>query len=148
MSQTHAPVQLYDLFKSCMIIFLLQAAIVLLTTTIGVVDVTLRFLILLLNVVVSGLLGWQLYKRTYHMVFTYDNTGFTLRKGKKEENSQKWSEFFKVSLVRNESGGFSVRLYHNSEFFDLPASKLKLNAFDFRVDVTKLVAAGKNRRHA
>src|SRR3972149_8916003 len=116
-----------------MIIFLLQAVVVLFTPII--LEPTLRFLILVLNVLISVFLGWRLYKRMYHMVFTCDKNGFTLKKGNGKETSYRWKEFSKVSLVRTEQGDFSIRLYKNSDFFDLPTSKLKLNPFDFRLEV-------------
>lgn len=144
MSQTYAPLQLYNLLKSCMIIFLIQAVVVLFAPFI--LDPSVRLLILLLNLIISVLLGWHLYKRIYHMVFTYDDKGFTLKKGGKEETGHGWNEFSNVSLIRNEEGNCSVRLYHNAEFFDLPASKLKLNPFDFRFEAMRLVTQSKNRK--
>jgi hypothetical protein len=143
MSETHAPLQLYNLFKSFMVIFLIQAAIVLFAPII--VEPVLRFLILVFNVLISAFLGWRLYKRFYHMVFTYDKGGFTLKKGNREEVSFRWNKFSKVSLVRTDEGGFSVRLYDDSDFFDLPASKLKLNPFDFRLEVMRLVSVGRGK---
>ena len=144
MSQTFAPLQLYNLFKSCMIIFLLQAVVVLFTPII--LEPTLRFLILVLNVLISVFLGWRLYKRMYHMVFTCDKNGFTLKKGNGKEASYRWKEFSKVSLVRTEQGDFSIRLYKNSDFFDLPTSKLKLNPFDFRLEVMRSVSGSTDKR--
>jgi len=144
-SQTYAPLQLYNLLKSCMIVFVVQAlAYIFLFPTIT--DLSLRLLILILNVLISGLLGWPLYRRRYHMILTYDNTSFTLKKGVKEEISHKWKEFSRLSLFRTEEGYFSVRLYKDSEFFDLPASKLKLNPFKFRSEVTQLVFPSKDKR--
>jgi len=147
-SQVHSPIQYYSLFKAFMIIFVIQAIVFLLAPFIPVLfDTELRFLLLFINVVVSAMLGWPLYKRIYHMYFTYDNKGFALKKGKKKENSYKWNEFSKVSLIRTEYGDFSVRLYRNEEdFFDIPASKLKLNPSDFRFEAMQLVSAGKNEK--
>jgi hypothetical protein len=144
MSPTYAPTQVYNLFKSAMIIFVLQAVVVLIAPFFP--ELIVRFSILVLNVVVSIILGWRLYKALYHMVFTYDNEGFTLKKGRKEVNSYKWNDFSKVSLFRTESGELSVRLYHDSEYFDLPASKLKLNPFTFRQEATKLVSGSKGKK--
>jgi hypothetical protein len=127
-----------------MIVFVLQAVVVLIAPFFP--DQIVRFSILVVNVIVSVLLGWRLYKSLYHMVFSYDNEGFTLKKGRKEVNSHKWSEFSKVSLFRTESGELSVRLYHDSEHFDLPASKLKLNPFTFRQEVMQLVSSSKGKK--
>jgi len=126
-----------------MIIFVLQAVVVLIAPFFS--EQIVRVSILIVNVVISVLLGWRLYKSLYHTVFTYDNEGFTLKKGRKDVNSFKWNEFSKVSLFRTESGELSVRLYRDSEHFDLPASKLKLNPFTFRQEVTKLVSVSKNK---
>lgn len=144
MSQVRSPVQYYNLFKSFMIVFALQAIVVLFTPiSLGPIW---RFLIVVLNMVISVVLGWRLYRRLYHMVFTFDSKGFTLRKGKREETSRQWNEFSKVSLVRTEYGDFSVRLYQNADFFDLPASKLKLNPFDFRFEVMRLTSSDEGKR--
>lgn len=145
MSQTFAPLQLYNFFKSCMIIFLLQAlAYIFLAPLMS--GPLIGFLVLSLNVLVSVTIGWRLYKRLYHMIFTYDKNGFTLKKGNGKETSCEWKEFSRVSLVRSEQGDFSVRLYRDTESFDLPTSKLKLNPFDFRLEVMQLVPAGRDRR--
>lgn len=146
MSQTLSPVQWYGLLKSCVIIFLIQAVIVFLAPVMIDVPIEFRLLILAINLLVSVVLGWPLYKRIYHMIFTYDDKIFTLKKGKKEEVSHTWKEFSRVSLIRTEEGNLSLRLYHNAEFFDLPASKLKLNPFDFRFEVMKLVSSDKDKK--
>jgi hypothetical protein len=143
MSPTYAPIQMYNLFKSIMIIFMLQAVVVLFAPFFP--EQIVRFSVLVVNVIISVLLGWRLYKSLYHLVFTYDNESFTLRKGRKEVNSYKWNEFSKVSLFRTESGELSVRLYRDSEYLDLPASKLKLDPFAFRQEATKLVSLAKSK---
>jgi len=139
MSRTFASLQLGGLLKSCMIVFLIQAAVVLFVPY--TYELAIRLSILILNVFISIILGWRLYKRIYHMVFTYDDKGFTLKKGSKEVTNHRWSEFSRVSLFRSEYGDVSVRLHRNGEFFDLPASKLKLNPFDFRWEVMRFVSA-------
>jgi len=145
-SQTLAPVQWYGFLKSCVIVFLIQAVIVFLAPVMIDVPIGFRLMILVVNLLVSVTLGWPLYKRIYHMVFTYDDKTFMLRKGKKEEISHKWEEFSRVSIIRTEEGSLSLRLYRNEEFFDLPASKLKLNPFDFRFEVMKLVSSDKIKK--
>jgi hypothetical protein len=79
------------------------------------------------------------------VVFSYDENGFKLRQGNKEEISHKWSEFSKASLVRTEQGDFTIRL-ENSSSFDIPASKLKLNPYDFRTEATNLVEASQKKK--
>jgi hypothetical protein len=131
-----------------MVVFVLQAVvvIVLFATAIIMAGQLVGVIVLFLNAAISIALGWRLYKVFFHMVFAYDDEGFTLRKGRKEVNNHKWNEFTKVSLFRTESGELSVRLYQDSEYFDLPASKLKLDPFTFRQEVTKLVSFGKSKK--
>jgi len=140
----YSPIQLYSLFKSCVIVFVVQAVLVLLSP-IPIVD-PWRFLILALNLAIATILGRRLYKYRYHMVFTYDDEGFILKKGEGEEVKHKWNDFSRTSLFRSEYGELAVRLYLNEEFFDLPASKLKLDPFDFRIEVMKLISASKNKK--
>lgn len=148
MSRVHSPIQYYSLIKSFITVFVIQAIVFLLAPFIPTLsDTMLRLLILSANILISAILGWPLYKRIYHMVFIYDDKGFTLKKGKKEEDSHKWSEFSKVSLIRTEYGDFSIRLYRSEEdFFDIPASKLKLNPSDFRFKAMQWVSASKNEK--
>jgi len=148
MSRVHSPIQYYSLFKAFMIVFVIQAIVFLFAPFIPFLfDTLLRFLLLSVNLIVSAALGWSLYKRIYHMSFTYDNIGFTLKKGKKKEDSYKWSKFSRVSLFRTEYGDFAIRLYRSEEdFFDIPASKLKLNPSDFRFEAMQLVSARKNEK--
>lgn len=139
----HSPIQLYSLFKSCAIVFVIQAVIILLSP-IPLVD-PWRFFVLGLNLAIAVVLGWRLYKYRYHMVFTYDDEGFTLKKGKGEEVKRKWKNFSQVSLFRTEYGELVVRLYFNEEFLDLPMSKLKLNPFDFRLEAMRLVSSSRRK---
>jgi hypothetical protein len=124
-----------------MAFFIVQAIIVIfLFPEIWASAIFYRVLMLSINIAVSIFFGWRLYKQRYHMIFSYDEKGFTLKKGRKEEASHRWSEFLDVSIVRTEQGDFSIRL-HNKEPFDLPISKLKLDPFNFRSEATKLVKA-------
>jgi len=124
-----------------MIFFIVQAIIVFLFfQEIWHSPIGYRLLMLLINITVSIVIGWRFYKQRYHLVFSYDDEGFMLRQGSKEETSRKWSEFSVVSLARTEYGDFSIRL-QNGDSFDIPVSKLKINPFNFRSEVTKLVEA-------
>jgi hypothetical protein len=128
-----------------MIFFIIQAIIVILFfSEIWYSEIPYRLLMLSINIAVSAVFGWRLYKQRYHLILSYDDSGFTLKRGNKEEARHRWSEFSKVSLIRTEQGDFSVRL-QNSDFFDIPTSKLKLNPFDFRSEATKLVEASQKK---
>jgi hypothetical protein len=129
-----------------MIFFVVQAIIVLLLfSNVWYSPVVYRLLMLFINIAISGIFGWRLYKQRYHLVFSYDEKGFTLKQGNREEISHNWSDFSKVSLISSEQGGFSIRLY-DSDFFDLPTSKLKLDPFSFRLEATKLVEVSQKKK--
>jgi len=138
MEHKRSPVQVYYLFKSFVIMFVIQAVIVMFTP-IGL-TAPIWYQILAVNFVVAAVLGWYLYKQWYHMEFSYDDVEFQLKKGKNPPVNHKWNEFSKVSLARNEYGEFRVRLYRNGDQVEIPVSKLKLNPFEFRLQVIDFVA--------
>lgn len=146
MSPTYTPIQINSLLKSFVIFFIIQAAVVIVFLW-GIFgfDISYRLLMLSINIGSSAFFGWQLYKKRYRLVFSYDEKGFMLKEGNKEEISHKWGEFSKVTLSRNERGDFIIKL-ENSDSFDIPASKLKLNPYDFRTEATKLVAASLKKK--
>lgn len=133
MKEKRSPIQVYYLFKSFVIMFMIQAVIVFFTP-LGL-TAAIWYQILAVNLIVGGVLGWFLYKQWYHIEFSYDEYGFQSRKGKTPSVNAKWSEFYRVSLARNEYGEFSVRLYRNGDWFEIPVSKLKINPFHFRLQV-------------
>jgi hypothetical protein len=133
MKEKRSPIQVYYLFKSFVIMFMIQAVIVFFTP-LGI-TAAVWYQILAVNLIVGGVLGWFLYKQWYHIEFSYDEDGFQLRKGKAPSVNAKWGEFYRVSLVRNEYGEFSVRLYRNGDWLEIPVSKLKINPFHFRLQV-------------
>lgn len=139
MENKRSPVQAYYLFKSFIIMFTIQGVIVLFTPA-GLIA-PIWYEILAVNLIVAVVLGWYLYKQWYHIEFSYDEAGFQLKKGKALPTKHTWNEFSQVSLSRNELGEFKVRLYGSAEPFEIPASKLKLDPFRFRLDVIDLVAA-------
>jgi hypothetical protein len=138
MEHRHSPIQPYYLFKSFVIMFLIQAVIVLfmpMALTAGI-----WYQILIVNVLVGLVLGWYLYKQWYHIEFSYDDVSFALKKGKNPSTEHRWDEFSQVSLVRNEYGEFVVRLHGKAEPFEIPVSKLKLDPFQFRFEAMDHVA--------
>lgn len=149
MSHTYSPIQYYGVLKSCVIFFAVQAVVVLLFFSfIWQSPTSYRFLTLFINVAISVVLGWRLYKQRYHMTFSYYDAGFKLKEGYNKDISHNWSEFSRVSLIRTEYGSFSVRLHYDSDHFDLPVSKLRLNPFDFRWEVIRLLEASHNKENA
>lgn len=137
MEQKRSPIQLYNLFKSFVAMFMVQAVLVLIMPS-GLVA-PIWYQIFAVNVIVSGVLGWYLYKHWYHMVFSYDDAGFRLSKGNNPPVAHQWSEFSKVSLARSEYNEFNIKLYSNGDAVEIPASKLKLDPFKFRLQVVDLV---------
>lgn len=138
LGQRHAPLQLYYVFKSFFIMFTIQALIVLFMPV--ALTVPIRYQILALNAVVGAVLGWYLYKQWYHLDFSYDELGFELRKGKSPAETHGWREFQQVSLVRDDRGQFLVKLHRNEGSVQIPASKLKLDPFSFRLEVMNFVS--------
>jgi len=96
------------------------------------------------NLVTSLALGWAIYRYVSHLEFSYDGQGFKIKKGRRQVTSHSWSEFSRVSLVRSETLEFSVRLYSDGEFFEIPASRLKLDPFKFRFEVLELLGTPKS----
>jgi len=95
-----------------------------------------RVYIFSINIISSTVFAWIIYKKYYHMIFEYDQTQFSLKQGSKVTIEGLWSNFKKISLVRTESGDVSIRLYSNGENVEIPVSKVKINPFKFRTEVT------------
>jgi hypothetical protein len=138
MEHRHSPVQPYYLFKSFVMMFLIQAVIVMFMPM--AFTAPIWYQILAVNLIVGIVLGWYLYRQWYHIEFSYDDVGFHLRKGKTPSVEHRWNEFSQVSLTRNNYGEFMVKLYGNQEPFEIPVSKLKLDPFRFRLQVMSHVA--------
>jgi hypothetical protein len=133
MEHTRAPIQRYYLFKSFVIMLVIQAIVVMFMPM--ALTTPIRYQIFALNIGVGIVLGWYLYKQWYHIQFSYGSAGFQLKKGKNPPISHSWSEFSKVSLARSEYGDFTIRLYTDSAPVEIPASKLRLDPFQFRLEV-------------
>jgi hypothetical protein len=118
--------------------FMMQAVLVLIMPS-GLVA-PIWYQIFAVNLIVAGVLGWYLYKHWYHIVFFCDDAGFKLNKGKNPQVAHQWGEFSRVSLARNEYNEFMVKLYSDGDTVEIPASKLKLDPFEFRLQVIDLVA--------
>lgn len=137
MQETRSPIQLYNLFKSFVAMFMIQAVLVLIMPT-GLVA-PIWYQLFAVNLIVASVLGWFLYKQWYHIQFSYDDTGFQLRKGKNPPVSHEWNEFSNVSLIRSETNEFKVKLYDDKDGVEIPVSKLRLDPFKFRLRVIDLV---------
>lgn len=69
------------------------------------------------------------------MSFEFDSIQFDFRQGSKTILKGRWSDFKRVSLVRTEHGGMSIKLYSDGDSVDIPVSKLKIDPFKFRAEV-------------
>lgn len=97
-------------------------------------------MIVAVNVVVSGSLGWVLYKHYYHLVFKYDDEKFSIRKGTVEERSYEWGDFEKLSIATSDYGEFAIRLYaKDGGKVDIPVEKFRIDPFHFRPEVKRLL---------
>jgi hypothetical protein len=94
----------------------------------------LRLLTLTVPVPFGIILGVLLYYRTGHETLQYDETGFSLRRGRGIAESHAWTEFVDVSLCADQKGGVNVRLYRepDGEYIEIPASKTGVDAFSLR----------------
>ena len=131
-------IQLYYLFKSFMIMFAIQAVLVLLMPM--ALTAPVWYQLLAVNLAVSATLGWFLYKQRYHIMFSYNSTEFKLRKGKNLPIVHRWDEFSRATVTKGDYGDFYVRLYQGEDAFDIPVSKLKLDPFSFRNEIAAYIS--------
>lgn len=149
MAETLSPIQRFSLFKICAAVFALEAGCVILFLPMIIPLQTIQSfspLIVIINLAIAALVGWRIYRTSSHIVFSFDADGFSIKKGRSSEVTHKWSEFSIVTLARNEAGEFSVRLYRDKESFDIPAGKLRLDPYSFRLRVADLVKRSRARR--
>jgi len=132
-----------SLAKICAAIFILEATLVILFVPLPAFQSNAVPMIGF-NLATSLALGWIAYRYVSHLEFSYDGQGFKIKKGRRQVTSHSWSEFSRVSLVRSETLEFSVRLYSDGEFFEIPASRLKLDPFKFRFEVLELLGTPKS----
>jgi hypothetical protein len=137
--KTLAPLQLNQLAKIVVTIFIALIILWGVTNYIILKDIYLHWGIPVINGMLALILGWLFYKNNRHTILSYDQDGFHIQVGKNQA-SAKWSDFSKVSLVHLGLGEFAVRLYRNGDdFFEIPASALKLNPHEFRFELIRLV---------
>lgn len=137
--KTLAPLQLNSLAKIVVFIFFALIIIWGVTNYIFLRDIYLHWSIAAINGILALILGWLFYKNNRHTIFSYDLEGFQMQVGKKQV-SGRWHDFSTVSLFHQGLGEFTVRLYRNREdFFEIPASALRLDPHEFRFEVIQLV---------
>ena len=128
MTEKVRPIRFFEIFKLFVVFLAVQMGATL-VMPVWFYDI-IRPYFLFVAVGTSVLLACLIYMRTQHLELSYDDTGFSLKRGTTTE-THKWKGFHKVLLVRTD-GDFLVRL-QDGESVDLPVSKLKLDPFSFRM---------------
>lgn len=137
--KTLAPVQINTLAKTVVTIFFVLAILWGVTNYILAKVIYLHWSIAVINGMLALILGWLYYKNNRHTILSYDQEGFRMQVGKNQASRQ-WRDYSRVSLVHLGLGEFAVRLYRNGDdYFEIPASALKLNPHEFRFEVIQLV---------
>lgn len=77
---------------------------------------------LLIMVIISLLVGHQIYKTQYKTTLTLKSKGFELQEGKSITNG-KWSDFKDVTIYITPKNETCLRLYSKKETLDLPISR-------------------------
>ena len=134
MTEKVSRIRFFDIFKLFVVFLAVQMGATL------VMPVAFYYVIrpyfLFFAIATSVLLAYIVYMRIQHFELSYDDAGFSLKRGKTVE-THRWREFHKVLLVRTD-GDFLVRL-QDGESVDLPVSKLKLDPFSFRMKTLEFV---------
>jgi len=143
MRKEYSKIQVSNLLRSFFIVLLILTGLYFTVVYVAFRSLIVSRLILVINLILSTIGGWYLYKYRYHTELYCDDKGFTLQIGSPERATQQWSDFSQVSLVREGYGDFIVRLYHaqGGGFIDIPVSRLKLNPSEFRFEAMRLVGA-------
>ena len=134
-----APLQLNRLARMVVTLFFTLIILWGVTNYLFLKDIYFHWIVLAINGVLALILGWWYYRNNRHTIFSYDQDSFEIQVGKNHV-SGRWSDFSRVSLVHHGLGEFAVRLYKDGEdFFEIPASALKLDPHEFRFEVIQLV---------
>lgn len=140
--KTVSPIQWHNVGKLFFLFLILLSVAWSTVSFISFGDIYIGWPIVFINLSLSIALAWHFYKNRYHTVFSYNEEEFELQKGKSKIR-KRWKDFAHVSLVHQGHGYFSVRLYKSetwgSDFVDIPATDLKLDASDLRFEVMKFV---------
>lgn len=87
---------------------------------------TVEPLSLLITLLISVILGYALYKNTYHPSLLLDDQGFKVGKGKTYIEG-KWSDFKDVSIHISSTRESHIRLHSKKKTVDLPVSRIGLS---------------------
>lgn len=140
----YSPIQKYDLLNSFMYVLVPLSFLTIIISIFMFGGLFVNKAILILNLLISAYLGYRIYKSSYHMKFSYDRKSFNLEKGKKKKIQGRWKDFDRVSYAYTGYNEFEIRLYKKKgkEYVPetkIPATKLGLNASDFRFEVMNFI---------
>lgn len=84
--------------------------------------------------VLGGVLASYFYFFRVHQTFEYDDNGYSMTKGRKEEQKHTWSEFKETSIIRDSYGKNKVRVYkeRDGEHFDIDSKACGVDPFVLR----------------
>lgn len=140
--KTYSVLQWHNFGKSFTLFFILITLGWCLISFLTLGDIYVSWVLLGANLFLSAVLAWFYYKYRYHAVFSYDEGGFELKRGRLKMVGR-WREFSSVSLVHLGGGSFAVRLYRGEagvgDSIDIPASDLKLDPSQFRFEMMRLL---------
>jgi hypothetical protein len=138
--KTVAPLHIGNLLKACAIVLIVLSVAWSTISFLVAGDILIGSPILILNLVLSVVLGYFFYRWRYHNIFAYDHEGFQLQHGR-TLTTGKWADFYQVSLVHLGYGNLAVRLYkvEGDDTLDIPTADLKLDASALRFELMDLV---------
>jgi hypothetical protein len=139
--KTVSPFRFGQYFRVLCVIFIGLTILLAIITAISPTTIAMIKIFLAANIFLSIVLSFFYYKNRYHILFSYDENGFMMKTGM-NENKALWSEFDAVSLVHVGYGDLIVRVYHEQDFFDIPASALKLDASSLRFEIMEYLKKG------
>lgn len=89
---------------------------------------------LLVPAVLGAVLASYFYFFHVHATLEYDDNGYSITKGRKEEQKHMWSEFRESSVIRDNYGKTKVRVYkeRDGEHFDIDSKACGVDPFALR----------------
>lgn len=131
-----SPIRVLEILKLFAILLVIQVVAVMFMPVWFLETARYFFLI---SIPLSIILAFYIYLKTQRVEFTYDDESFTIKRGK-TTLTDGWKKVEKVLIIKTGNMEFLIRLQlTGGTFFDIPASKLKLDPFTFRLNILELV---------
>jgi hypothetical protein len=82
----------------------------------------------------GGLLAVYIYFFRVHQTLEYDDIGYSMSRGRKEEQKESWSALKECSVIRDSYGRHKVRVYieRDGQRFDIDSKACGVDPFAFR----------------